>query len=58
VNFKELPASRVSLGKRSLIHGVGVNDADYIVVQKNNGKQVTCHIFSQISFDNIFHPGS
>ncbi|MBL4940062.1 MAG: hypothetical protein JKY81_00195 [Colwellia sp.] len=40
--FIEVPASKASLAQRNLIHGVGVNDADYIVRAKVNGKNLFC----------------
>jgi len=30
-DFIELPANKASLARRKLVHGVGINDADYIV---------------------------
>ena len=33
-----MPASKASLGQRSLVQGVGVNDADYTVCIKRNNK--------------------
>lgn len=40
--FKELPVSKRSIGKRGLVYGVGVNDADYIVEPLVAGKTLIC----------------
>ena len=44
--FVEIPASNMSIAHRSLVFGVGINDADYSVHQNNNGKQMTCPYYS------------
>jgi len=31
--------------KKCLVHGFGINDADYAVQPKVNGKQVSCHVY-------------
>ena len=36
------PVNPMSLSKRGLVHGVGVNDADYRVKPKIDGKLVCC----------------
>jgi len=42
-NFIEIPASKQSIGKRSLIFGVGINNADYIVQPYDeDGKRLIC----------------
>lgn len=43
--FVEIPANNRSISKRKLVHGVGVNDADYIVAPKINGKQLHCKFY-------------
>ena len=41
--FVEQPATKMSLAKRKLIHGVGINDANYQVMFKDtDGKRHTC----------------
>mgnify|MGYP003649546501 CR=1 FL=1 len=40
--FKEVPASKLSLAKRSASYGIAINDADYLVEQIVKGKRVTC----------------
>ena len=37
--FTEIPASKRSLAQRKLIHGVGINDANYIIQPLIDGKQ-------------------
>ena len=41
-DFIEIPASKKSLSFRRLIHGVGINDADYMTNPEINGKTITC----------------
>ena len=59
--FIEVPASKMSLSKRKLVYGVGVNDADYIVSRKFNGKQRFCPYYNiwkgmiQRCYDSITH---
>jgi hypothetical protein len=43
--FIEIIASKGSLARRSLIHGVAINDADYITQPKINGKIVRCPFY-------------
>lgn len=43
--FKEIPASKQSLGKRKPIHGVGINDADYITRRDINGVVTRCPVY-------------
>ena len=43
--FKETPATKLSLAKRKPVHGVGVNDADYLTIQKINNKMVVCPFY-------------
>lgn len=40
--FNEVPASKLSLSKRKLLYGIGINDADYLTNPKINSKTVTC----------------
>ena len=42
MKFTKVPATALSLSKRSLLCGVGVNDAPYVVYQKINGKRIKC----------------
>ncbi len=43
--FIKIPASKLSFAKRKLVHGVGINDANYIVSPKIRGKQTWCPIY-------------
>lgn len=45
--FKEIPAGRSSISKRKLVFGVGINDADYIVRPRINGKLLTCPFYAK-----------
>lgn len=40
--FPFKPANKISIARRSLIFGVGRNDADYVVRPTMNGKEVKC----------------
>lgn len=40
--FKEITASKKSIVKRSLVYGVGINDADYIAQIRVGGKYFRC----------------
>jgi hypothetical protein len=40
--FIEIPASKKSKSFRKLVHGVGINDANYMVCPKVNGKNSFC----------------
>lgn len=40
--FIEIAADKYSIGHRKLVQGVGVNDADYMVTTKLDGKKVLC----------------
>jgi len=40
--FIEIPANKISLSKRKLVYGVGVNDADYKVEIVKNGRRMQC----------------
>ena len=59
--FKETPASKMSLALRKPVFGVGVNDANYTIVIKDGGKQVTCpyyrkwHNMLRRCYDPKFH---
>ena len=44
--FIEKPANHNSLRQRKLIHGVGINDAPYIIRPLINGKKVMCRYYS------------
>ena len=44
--FKEIPANKMSLGKRKLIQGIGYNDAPYQVRPTIKGKKVSCPFYS------------
>lgn len=44
--FKEIPADPLSISKRKLVCGVGVNDAPYRVNPVINGKRYKCPIYS------------
>jgi len=43
--FPVIPANKQSLSNRKLIHGVGINDADYVVRPTVNGKTVICPFY-------------
>ena len=43
--FVEIPASKMSIAKRTTIFGIGINDACYQVQPFINGKQVTCPFY-------------
>ena len=45
--FKEIPACKKSLSKRKLVHGVGVNDATYMVQPLVNNKATTCPYYQK-----------
>jgi len=45
--FIEIPASKMSIALRRLSFGVGVNDADYIVCNKTDGKRMTCPFYKR-----------
>lgn len=40
--FIELPATKLSLSKRKLIHGVGINDAAYMISSTISGVKAMC----------------
>ncbi len=40
--FIEIPANRKSMSSRKLLHGIGINDALYLVHPVINGKQIMC----------------
>ena len=46
-DFIEIPASKSSLSRRRLVYGIGVNDADYKVSYRDNGKKIMCPIYSK-----------
>lgn len=41
-NFVEIPATKKSLSSRKLVFGIGINDAEYMVCPRINGKKVMC----------------
>lgn len=43
--FVEIPASKRSITQRKLIHGIGINDADYDVHPTINGKRLLCQFY-------------
>jgi hypothetical protein len=45
--FREIPATDLSLAQRKRVHGVGINDADYLVRRRitYTGKYVTCPFY-------------
>jgi len=45
--FIEIPANKNSLNLRKLIHGVGINDADYIVRPRVDGKSKLCSYYER-----------
>lgn len=45
--FKEIPASESSKSRRKLVFGHGVNDADYIVRPRVNGKLLMCPFYTK-----------
>jgi len=45
MTFRKIKASNKSLGKRRLICGVGLNDADYIVQPVVDGKRLCCPFY-------------
>jgi len=47
LKFIEIPATRMSLGKRSEICGVGINDSNYLTEMIINGKHVKCPFYSR-----------
>lgn len=58
--FVEVPANKMSIAKRGLVHGVGVNDSTYKKSVVINGVRVRCPIYSawagvlQRCFDDKF----
>ena len=44
--FQEIPANKRSLANRKTLYGVGINDADYMVYAKINGRQVSCPFYT------------
>ena len=44
-NFIEIPASKISLTRRKLVFGVGINDAYYMVSPRINGKKGCCPFY-------------
>jgi hypothetical protein len=45
--FKEIPASKMSTSRRRLVHGVGINDAKYIINPLINGEMTRCQFYSR-----------
>lgn len=44
--FIEVPATKMSKAKRKLIFGVGINDAEYNIIQQKDGRNITCPYYS------------
>jgi hypothetical protein len=44
-HFKEIPANKKSMLGRKLVHGFGINDADYITKLIINGKEERCPFY-------------
>jgi len=40
--FKEIPASRSSIMRRKLVHGIGVNDSNYLTIRDLDGVRFRC----------------
>ena len=58
-NFVEVKASKMSLMKRKLVHGIGVNDADYITSMfDSNGKELKCPYYRKwlAIFERCYSP--
>lgn len=45
--FIEIPATQACLNKRTIIYGVGINDANYQVYNKVDGKRVKCPFYQR-----------
>lgn len=45
--FPIIPASKISLTKRKLVFGIGINDADYMIRPRLNGKGVMCPFYQK-----------
>ena len=45
--FIGIPASRSSLLRRKLVYGVGINDSNFLLDYKDNGKTMRCPIYSR-----------
>lgn len=45
--FKEIPVNKISIAARKSIYGAGVNDVDYSVHQRVNGKRTICPYYSR-----------
>lgn len=46
-DFTQNKINKTSLAKRKLVHGHGVNDADYVAKPQADGKQIICPIYSK-----------
>jgi len=46
-SIHEKPASKLSLARRSMLFGVGVNDAPYNVTRVVDGRQITCPAYAK-----------
>lgn len=44
-DFIEIPATKRSVSRRRPLYGVGINDANYLVCPKINGKKLMCPIY-------------
>lgn len=45
-DFENTPASAMSISKRSLVCGVGINDCKFVVNARVNGKSILYHPYS------------
>jgi len=43
--FVEIPANKLSLSKRGLVYGHGINDASYLTIIKIDGKYIRCPFY-------------
>ena len=47
--FHKIPASKNSISNRTLIYGVGINDANYATNRRVNGKRIMCPTYMKWS---------
>lgn len=47
LNFIEIPASKNSISKRNLVYGIGINDSNYNVARRINGKPTFCPFYNR-----------
>lgn len=48
-DFIQIPASKKSFSNRKLIYGVGINDADYMIMIKSGRSRIMCPFYSRWS---------